>query len=314
MLAISSCWNSHRHTDGGSMLCEMAELGFEWVEISHGTSVTLFPNLIKALNIPNPPARVCGVHNFCPSPVEILIDAPDAYEFTSRRVEDRARATKLTLKSIDTAVLLGGSYVVLHLGSARVKGRTRELEQMAREGQLHSRKYIRQKLALISDREKASAAALRQVREALEVIVPYAREKGIRLGIESRSHYEQIPDEHEMRALLAEFADDAGTIGYWHDFGHTQRRANLGFINHRDWVGGVASRWIGAHLHDCVWPAGDHQIPFQGAIDFDALVPMVPVDRPLVWEISPRFRSTHIKESLAAWKSRYPQFAPSALA
>lgn len=311
MLAISTCWNSHRHTDGGSLLCEMAELGFEAVEISHGTSVSLVPGFLTALNGPNPPVKICGVHNFCPSPVEILIDAPDAYEFTSRRAEDCARATRLTLKSIDTAVLLGGSYVVLHLGSARVKGRTPQLERMAREGQLHSRSYIRQKLALISDREKASEAALRQVREALSVIVPYAREKGVRLGIESRSHYEQIPDEHELRALLAEFADDEETIGYWHDFGHTQRRANLGFVDHRDWIGKVAGRWIGAHLHDCVWPDGDHQIPFKGAIDFDALAPLVPVDRPLVWEISPRKRSAHIRESLTAWKTRFPQFASS---
>ena len=37
-----------------------------------------------------------GVHNYFPSPVEVMIDAPDAYEFTSHRPFDRQRAMDMT--------------------------------------------------------------------------------------------------------------------------------------------------------------------------------------------------------------------------
>lgn len=304
MLAISTCWNSHRHTDGGSMLCEMAELGFEEVEISHGTSVTLLPGILKAQQKGRAPVRICGVHNFCPSPVEILIDAPDAYEFTSRRAEDRERAIKLTLHSIDTAVQLGGRYVVLHLGSARVRGRTGKLERMAASGDLHSRRYVREKLALIAAREAQSGPALRLVREALSTIIPHAEKQGIRLGFESRSHYEQIPNEEELRILLEEYRNSP-SVGYWHDFGHVQRRANLGFVDHEIWLSSLADRLVGCHVHDVVWPDQDHQIPFQGSIAYDRLVPLLPAGCPLVWEMNPRRRSRHIRESLGAWKRRF---------
>jgi len=304
MLAISTCWNSHRHTDGGSLLCEMAKLGFEQVEVSHGASVVLMPGFLCALKLAKPPARVCGVHNFCPSPVEILLDAPDAYEFTSRSLEDRERAIKLTLRSIDTAVQLGGRYVVLHLGSARMRARTARLEKWALAGELHSRKFVREKLALITEREEAGKVALPLVRQALSEIIPHATAQGIQLGFESRSHYEQIPSEAEMISLLEEFRDSPA-VGYWHDFGHVQRRANLGLVDHRAWLETVADRLIGSHLHDVVWPQQDHQVPFLGTIDYECLVPLLPPDRPLVWEMSPRRRSTHIRESLIAWKERF---------
>ena len=59
------------------------------------------------------------------------------------------------------------------------------------------------------------------------------------------------------------------------------------------------------HLHDVVWPDQDHHVPFRGEIDYDRLVPHLPPGRPIVWEIDPRRRSAHIKESLAAWTERY---------
>src|SRR6476661_3600790 len=81
MLAFSTCWNSSRHTDGEAMVDEILSLGFETIEISHGLKVSLLPGIRKAFL--DGRVKVSGVHNFCPSPVELMIDAPDAYEFTS---------------------------------------------------------------------------------------------------------------------------------------------------------------------------------------------------------------------------------------
>jgi sugar phosphate isomerase/epimerase len=286
------------------MIYEIRLLGFEAMEISHGAKVTIFPGIFEGLKEFGGNFRVTGVHNFCPSPVEILMDAPDAYEFSAKRVEERERAIKLTLQSIDTAVKMESRYVVLHLGSAKIKGRTKQLERLVLAGELNSREFVKEKLALVQTREAAGQEALVRVREALQVIVPYAEERGIQLGFESRSHFEQIPTEREMLGLLEEFANSPA-VGYWHDFGHVQRKANLGLLDHEQWLGSVKDRLIGCHLHDVVWPDQDHHVPFRGSIDYDRLMPLVPKDLPLVWEINPRRRSGHIKESLIAWRERY---------
>ena len=105
----------HRHTDGRAMVREIAEMGFDTVEVSHGLRLPLLPGIQEAVN--HGEIRVCGVHNFCPSPVEVVVDAPDCYEFTSDLKLDRERAVSMTLKTLETAADLSAEYVVLHLGS-----------------------------------------------------------------------------------------------------------------------------------------------------------------------------------------------------
>ena len=49
VISLSTSWLSHRHTDGHTMLREVAALGFEWVELSHGIRVSLVPGVLKAV-------------------------------------------------------------------------------------------------------------------------------------------------------------------------------------------------------------------------------------------------------------------------
>jgi len=289
------------------MVKEIQMLGFQAMEISHGARVTLFPGILKALERLQGRFRVSGVHNFCPSPVEILMDAPDAYELSDKRREEWNRAVKLTLRSIDTAAQMNAEYLVMHLGSTPIKPRTRQLEKLILSGRLNSREYVREKIALVRAREKAGPVALARVREALQRIVAHAEEKRVRLALESRSHFEQVPTEREMLALLEEY-DESPAVGYWHDFGHVQRKANLGLLDHETWLRSVRDHLIGCHLHDVIWPERDHHVPFRGMIDYDSLVPLLPPDRPLVWEIHPKRHSAHVKASLEAWKNRFSQY------
>ncbi|RYD34444.1 MAG: sugar phosphate isomerase/epimerase, partial [Verrucomicrobiaceae bacterium] len=79
MLAFSSCWNNSRHTDGESMIEEIVELGFTNIELSHGMTIAKLPGIKKAYE--RGIFTCSGVHNYFPSPVEVMIDAPDAYEY-----------------------------------------------------------------------------------------------------------------------------------------------------------------------------------------------------------------------------------------
>jgi len=283
---------------------EILGMGFDTIEVSHGLKVSLLPGIQKMHE--NGKVKVSGLHNFCPSPVEVMIDAPDAYEYTSHRSNERERALKLTLKTIEMAAQLKGGYVVLHLGSVPMPKFTAQLEALALEGESNSRKFAQLKLKAVQTREKLAPLYLRRAKEALTEAVGHAEKHQIKLSVESRSHYEQVPSEREMAQLMEDFADNPW-VGYWHDFGHVQRKANLSLLDHTQWLEKMRPHLVGCHLHDVRWPARDHQVPFHGNIDYPALMPHVPEGRPVVWELNPRRKKSEIIEALALWKERYPE-------
>ena len=206
MDVFSTCWNSSRHTDGGAICDEIRELGFEYIEASHGLSVSKVTGIMKAVDEKR--IRVAGVHNFCPSPIEVLADAPDAYQFTSHRPIDRERALRLTRETMMMAARLGAQYVVLHMGSVSLmKGKTatRELERMVRNGLRDTRAYAELKGKWVRRRQKLGPLYLERARQALHQLADEAAKLGVVLAVEGRSHFEQVPGEREMLPLMEEF-------------------------------------------------------------------------------------------------------------
>lgn len=182
---------------------------------------------------------------------------------------------------------------------------TAELLAMVAEGKQFSRQYTKAKLDAVRTREKKAPAYLARVKDCLNRIVEHAGNKGIRLGIEGRNCYEEIPTEREIPGLLEEI--NAPHVGYWHDFGHIQIKANLGFVDHFQWLQQISPKLFGCHLHDTVWPGGDHHPPFTGSIEYDRLIPLLPKDCLFVWEMNPRRKGEAIVESLRQWKERFGQ-------
>lgn len=137
--------------------------------------------------------------------------------------------------------------------------------------------------------------------------LPQAGQFGVKLGIEGRSHYEQVPSEDEMNLLMKEFGDNP-FIGYWHDFGHIQRKHNLLILNHEQFLRRMSSHLIGGHVNDVKWPARDHQVPLLGGVvPFERLLPFFPHGVPLVWELSSRVSSEDIRAARKLWMEKFPQ-------
>jgi len=306
MLAFSSCWNNSRHTGGETMIEEIVDLGFHHIELSHGMTIAKLPGIKKAH------ARgifACsGVHNFFPSPVEVMIDAPDAYEFTSHRPLDRQRALDMTFRTLDLAAEFQAHYLVLHMGSVPMNSRrwSGPLTLAVANGGQHSPAYIRAKLAFVKKRQKIGPLYYQRAVEALSTIAERAANVGVKLAIESRSHFEDMPTEREMLALQAQFADNPW-VGYWHDFGHVQLKHNLGLLDHVEWLEKISPHLMGGHVHDVEWPARDHRTPFSGSLHYPSLLGFFPPGCPLVWELSPTRRSEEIREALRRWKTEFPE-------
>ena len=279
------------------------KLGFELIELGHGIRISLMPGIQKAFDAGE--VRFSSLHNFCPLPVEVMGASPDCYTFSSNSAQERQRAVKQTLQTIDFAERLGASFVVLHLGRVPMKPVTEPLIVLAKAGEMFSREYVRRKVAAVAKREAVAPGYLENVKECLKPIIEHASAKSIRLGIEGRRGYEEIPSEREIPALLDEL--NSPQVGYWHDIGHLQIKQNLGFVDHAEWLRTIGPRTLGCHVQDCIWPAQDHQPPFAGDADLETLVPLLPANCLLVWEMSPRKTLDEIRRSVTLWQERFGQ-------
>ncbi len=285
------------------MCDEIRELGFEYIEASHGLPLSKLPGIIAAVDEKR--IRVAGVHNFCPAPIDIQGDAPDAFRFTSHRPEVRERAMRLSMETLQAAARLEAKYVVLHMGEVELfQGHeaTRTLQRMARHGYLGTAEYAKVKGELVRRRIKLAPIYLARAKEALYQLAEKAKEYNLVLGVEGRSHFEQVPGEAEFPDLLAEFADNPH-VRYWHDFGHIQRKHNLLLLNHDQYLAGLKPYLYGAHVNDVQWPQRDHRAPFFGGdVDFDRLLPKYfTQSMPLTWELSKSVTKEQILQAKARW-------------
>src|SRR5688572_24377741 len=115
VVALSSCWCSQRHQDGYAMLQEIAGLGFEWVELSHGIKITLVPGVLRAVE--EGVIKVASCHNFCPLPPGVTHAAPNLYLPSATDARERDQWLRQSRRTLDFAAQVKARKVVLHLGS-----------------------------------------------------------------------------------------------------------------------------------------------------------------------------------------------------
>ena len=302
LLSLSTCWNSHRCLEGHELVLQAKQVGFDHIEISHVTKPSLMPGLMKSINAGA--IQISSLHAPCPPTEELALDAPDRYELTHDDPANREQALKLAQQSIELAAQVRCPIVILHLGTVAMEPITPRLEAMASAGQAYSRAYIEQKLRLVTERAKQATPYLDRARSAVDQLLPLAQAAGVKLAVENRHQFEALPTAEELATLLKAY--DTPHFGLWHDFGHTQRLANLAFLAHDTYLREFGPRVLGAHVHDVAWPVTDHRTPFStNGVDFDQLLPLLPKGIPLVWELHQSQRRLHVTEARLEWLRRY---------
>jgi sugar phosphate isomerase/epimerase len=298
MYSFSTCWNSARHTDGRAMLREIRELGFEYAELSHGIRLSLVPGILEAVNAGE--IKISSVHNFCPLPVGITEPSPNLYEFSSDRTRDRQLVLKHTINTLDFAQRVGAPLVVLHFGSMELKDYTGKLKQLLERGEKNSPKFLKLVGEATVAREAKKKKPYALARETLRQLLTESKFRNLKFGIEIREAVEELPLESDFQTLLEEFP--APHVFYWHDTGHAQVKADLGFINHAQHLAAHADRLAGFHIHDVKFPARDHFPPGGGDIDFAALKPFVKPEHIKVFELSPKAPLDSVQRGVAHLK------------
>ncbi|WP_232766803.1 sugar phosphate isomerase/epimerase family protein [Geminisphaera colitermitum] len=299
-LALSTCWNSFRHSDGYSMVKEMVDLGFSHIELSHGIRLLLVPGILRAVE--QGLVKVASTHNFCPLPTSVSQAAPNLFEPSSQDKRELDQWLRYTMRSIDFASQVGASVMVAHLGSVRFwwLQPSRRLKAFLRSSPTTDVETSKRYQALL----KKSCEKLRlrmgpywkQVIKSLNEVRAYALEKGIRIGCENREKFEELPVDDDFGSLFA-ILEQPSPCGYWHDTGHADIKQSLGLINHKKHLEKNASQLLGFHLHDVDVSGRDHQPIGTGRIDFEMISQFWQPHHRLTLELSPRVTPDDIRTS-----------------
>jgi sugar phosphate isomerase/epimerase len=164
--------------------------------------------------------------------------------------------------------------VVVHCGQLQGDWTIeQELRALFESGQAGSQKYQELKSRYVERRASLVGPHLAAVKKSLVELFDYAGRFNVRLGIENRYHYFDIPTLDEMGEILDLAGPDR--IGFLYDVGHAQTQDRLGFSPHEAWLKRFAGRMIGVHIHDVIG-IRDHRAPGLGEVDFRMLAGYLP--------------------------------------
>jgi sugar phosphate isomerase/epimerase len=298
-LALSTCWNSYRHQDGFAMLKEIRQLGFPAAELGHAVRFSLWPGVVKAWE--EDLIKIQTLHNFCPVPTSIYRPDPNCYEFSDPRPAMRNAAIRASEDTIRNAAKFGAKAVVFHLGTIGPIGISKKLKTLYDKGQFLSHNYTEAKVKAVRQRKENFQKSWPRIKACLEPIVNLAGELKDRLGFEIREDFEEFPHEEEFPEVLDSFPPEV--VGYWHDFGHSQRKEFFGWHDHFETLSRRSGRLFGAHIHDCRRPQEDHLPLGHGEIAFRSLLPLMPENAIGVLELMPGTPEEQVIASRHLWNS-----------
>ncbi len=296
--AISTAWKSDLCSDIKRMLSEIKDAGFSAIEVSYNLVPERLLELKKLIGEFN--IRVLSVHNFCPMPGERIkgrIAPCDYYRLSSLDEAERLKAIEYTKRSIDTAKSLRAEVLVVHAGTVELdRAFTGKLLELCREGKADSEEYRIIKEEFLKTREASKAPYLENTVKSLGEIVSYAKDFGIKVGLEVRYYPNEIPNIEEAEYLLKLFSSQG--LVYWHDVGHAEVNEKLGITKHAEYLRRFKGNTGGIHIHDLVG-IKDHLAPFCGEFDFSKILPYLKDERLIkVIEAHPPASSDEIRAAM----------------
>lgn len=266
-IALSTMWAQQDRFAGNlRAFAEVARTaGYSHIEVSHSTDEEGLEQILRQDLLP-----ISSLH----APTPLARDAagrPNTHlNLASADEEERRAAVAAHLRTIGVAADWGIGYVVVHLGWAGNGPIAAEtaLRRLYNAGQTSGAEVDALRERARAERAAGGRAALPAVRRSLDELVAHAGGRGVRLGLETRVGYHELPSLDEAAALLAE--QDPGVAGYWHDVGHAEVQHRLGLEERERWCAVLGERLIGCHLHD-MHGITDHRAPGLGDVQWGYL-------------------------------------------
>ncbi len=269
-VALSTMWGIGRFGDFGEFFRTGQAIGFTRFELNHGVD----SRMLRKMELNNGYC-IASVHEPCPADISVGTLKNRNWLISSPIEGERREGVNAIKKSIDLAHQVGAGAVIVHPGRVDIDTSLEaQVYDMYRAGKSDAPDYVAAKAQLIAARSSQSEINMRSVRQSLAELADYAIRLNVRLGLENRYHYREIPLPDELEDLLGMSSD---IVGYWHDVGHAQVLENLGFVPHEAWFERFAHRIVGVHLHDVIG-ISDHRAAGKGMLNWEMVARHVPAD------------------------------------
>ncbi len=283
MLAISTMWNALKQQDGVALYDELKDLGFEVIALSRHLTIEQIEQL-------KPPLRdigqfpPCSIQNFCPIlPGIIQEDAEnDIILLSSLDNDERNEAVRRTIKTMELAVEMEISTVILRLGKVDTYDRSNLMTDLYEYGEREFEAFSKKVTDATEWRKRKEAKHQDAVLRSLDELNECALKMELSIAIENRPHYYEIPNFDEVAMFFDEFY--GSPMRYWHDVGHAALQEKLGLCWSDKWIEAYSEHLIGVTLHD-LQELEEYHPPGTGDIEWDDIFSNLPSDVVKVLEI-----------------------------
>jgi len=296
--SLSTMYAQHaRYGDMHDFVRDAQRFGFDAIEVSHSTPEDKFERLLNGSG-----ATLSSIH--APAPrVQVNGKPNGSLNLAALDDDERNVAMEHTKRSIDHAAVTNAGFVVVHLGGAgnRMLDSEHAMRRLFDSGTRSGAEYERLRSETLEKRAEIAPPWFEHARESLAELVSYVGDRGIAIGLENRLHHHEFPLPDEALELLKDYAPDIA--GYWHDVGHAEVQARLGYVDKREWLTKAGSRTIGCHLHD-VDGIGDHRAPGHGDVEWDYLAEGIPATALRVFEINQHQPAEAVAGAIAYLRER----------
>jgi sugar phosphate isomerase/epimerase len=266
--SLSTMWVGQNFSTLGDFFQAAEDLGFSKIELNHQVN----SKMLKSVDLDR--YVVSSVHEPCPADISVETLKANDWLISSLDKDCRNKGVASIKRSIELASRLNARTIVVHCGTVSQETDFEDkLRQLFNANLTETKDYLETKSDMIKRRLKLLDFHLEAVAQSLQELLIHASQLGIRLGLENRYHYFDIPSQEEMSALLALAKPEK--LGFIYDVGHATAMDRLGFFPNDQWLKRFGQRIIGCHLHDVIGIA-DHLAPGLGEVNFKSLAGYLP--------------------------------------
>ncbi|MEJ5348289.1 MAG: sugar phosphate isomerase/epimerase [Desulfosoma sp.] len=296
VLGISTSWAAGQLSHGREVVERCKAFEVTGLELDYRLPPPMFQQLAAALK--GSGLKLFSLHNFCPVPDPVPWDRVSSEPFLLSHPdrEERLRAVRWTVKTMEHAHEMEASSVVLHCGYVAMDAELGTLVTLWETAGAQSsvyRAFLERKLAERRERRKPFLDALLW---SLDRLAREAERLDVKLVLENRAHYHEMPNMEEYQILFDEL--EGAPLAYWHDTGHGYLMQIFGWGDPMEMLHTWRHKLAGVHIHDADG-RNDHLSPGSGHIDLKPVVHLACREGlPLIMELKPGTPEKDVKAGL----------------
>lgn len=295
-LGVSTSWAAGSVTHGRDLVERCKALDVDGLELDYRLPPPMFHQVKAAVK--GSGLKVVSLHNFCPIPDPVPLDRVSAEPFLLSHPdrEERARAVRWTIRTMEHAHELEARVVVLHCGRVVMDPEWDRLKALWEAEGSHGEGLRTLMARKIQERRASAAPHVDGLLWSLDRLAREAERLHVVLGLENRAHYHELPGPEDYPVIFA--ALEGAPLGYWHDTGHEHLMKVLGWGDPAGLLNAWTPKLLGMHLHDADG-LNDHLPPGFGTVPFGRILRTVREEGcPVIVELKPGTTERDLRKGL----------------